>query len=83
MLQCHKEEHFKKDCLEKKNKSKDQKNQSGDDVVAEKEEYKSTYVLIMSDVKQEDKWVLDSGCSFHMCPLKNILLIIKNLMEVE
>lgn len=53
MLQCHKEEHFKRDCLEKKNKSKDQKNQSRDDVVAEEEEYESIYILLVSDVKQK------------------------------
>ena len=71
-FQCHKEGHFKRDCLERKNKQyKEQKSQNSDAAIVEEEGYESTGVLIASDVDQEGKWVLDSGCSFHMCPFKH------------
>ena len=71
-FQCHKEGHFKRDCLERKNKQhKEQRSENGDAAVVEEEGYESAGVLIASDVDQEGKWVLDSGCSFHMCPFKH------------
>lgn len=39
--------------------------------MVEDEGYESAGVLIASDVNQKCKWVLDSGCSFHMCPFKS------------
>ncbi|KAH9782310.1 hypothetical protein KPL71_008845 [Citrus sinensis] len=71
-FQCHKEDHFKRDCPEKKNKQyKEQRSENGDAAVVEEEGYESAGVLIASDVDQKGKWVLDSGCSFHMCPFKH------------
>ena len=76
---CHKEGHFKKDCLERKNKSRDVQEKTGDAVVAsesiESDGYDSAGVLIVTNDQNRGKWVLDSGCSFHMCPNKNLFII--------
>ena len=72
---CHKEGLFKKDCPERKNKSKEIKEKTGDVAVAsegqESNRYDSVGVLIVSDGVSRGNWVLGFGCSFHMCPNKN------------
>ncbi|KAH9687674.1 hypothetical protein KPL70_014852 [Citrus sinensis] len=70
-FQCHKEGHFKRDCPEKKFKTKDSRNQSGDAVVVEEEGYESAGVCVATKDSQKGKWVMDSGCTFHMCPFRN------------
>ncbi|KAH9687889.1 Integrase catalytic domain-containing protein [Citrus sinensis] len=65
---CHKEGHFKKDCPEKKLKKKGQDEGAA---VAEEEGYESAGVCIATDSKYRGKWVLDSGCTFHMSPYKS------------
>ncbi|KAL8473662.1 hypothetical protein ACS0TY_030489 [Phlomoides rotata] len=59
---CNKVEHLKKNCPKKKSN----KDIADADVV--KEGYDSAEVLTISADRMGDKWVLDSGCSFHMCP---------------
>ena len=67
---CGSEEHFKKKCPEykKKKKQRDQNNHNGDADVA-LEGYESVDVLCVSEAPVKPDWVLDSGCSFHMCPI--------------
>ncbi|KAL8543074.1 hypothetical protein ACS0TY_003814 [Phlomoides rotata] len=59
---CNKVGHLKKNCPEKKG------NKDTTDAAVAKEGYDSTAVLTISEDKMDDEWVLDSGCSFHMCP---------------
>ncbi|KAH9680944.1 hypothetical protein KPL71_026750 [Citrus sinensis] len=74
MAKSHKEGHFKKDCPERKYKSKEAKEKTGDAAVVsegqESDGYDSAGVFIVSDGASKGNWVLDSGCSFHMCPNK-------------
>ncbi|KAL8464383.1 hypothetical protein ACS0TY_034056 [Phlomoides rotata] len=59
---CNKAGHLRRNCPEKKG-NKD----TTDAAVAEKD-YDSAEVLTISEDKMGDEWVLDFGCSFHMCP---------------
>lgn len=70
-----KKRHVKKDCPKRKQKQKNQKDQNGDVVIVEKGGYNSARVLIAFEINQEGKWVIDFGCSFHMCPFKNHLFV--------
>ncbi|KAH9694912.1 Integrase catalytic domain-containing protein [Citrus sinensis] len=41
--------------------------------VVEEEGYESAGVCVATESTDKGKWVLDSGCTFHMCPYKNYL----------
>ena len=73
-FQCHKEGHFKRDCPERKNKEKDGPMKNEDAVVASEEKdyegYDSVGVLLVTGTQTNGKCVLDSGCTYHMCPDK-------------
>ena len=69
---CHKEGHFKRDFPERKSKIKDPKDKVGNAAIATDESsYETAEVLIASKEKIQGEWVLDSGCTFHMCPNRN------------
>ncbi|XP_058775341.1 uncharacterized protein LOC131649605 [Vicia villosa] len=56
--------HFKKNCLGRK---------VNDDYVhvtitLDEDSYEDTGALVVSSLEIEDNWVIDSGCSYHMCP---------------
>ena len=69
-FQYHKERHFKRVCPEIKNKKNQQ---NGTATTAEKEGYESVGVCVATKHVPKGTWVLDSSCTFHMCPFKDYL----------
>ncbi|KAI4303367.1 hypothetical protein MLD38_039008 [Melastoma candidum] len=73
---CKKKSHFRKDCWQLQKKEKDgqdndagkQKLETADAGVAEQETYDFMLVTEDSKPKYKEQWILDSGCSYHMCP---------------
>ncbi|KAH9770104.1 hypothetical protein KPL71_012259 [Citrus sinensis] len=67
---CHKEGNFKIDCPERKNKNKETKKRTENAAIATEEEcsFETAGVLIATSQKPQGQWVLDLGCTFHMCP---------------
>ncbi|KAH9659867.1 hypothetical protein KPL70_024018 [Citrus sinensis] len=66
-----KEGHYIRDCFEKKKKESQEK--SGDAAVASddgSDGYQSADLLVASNINTKGQWVIDSGCSFHLCPDK-------------
>ncbi|KAH9702699.1 hypothetical protein KPL70_010850 [Citrus sinensis] len=64
---------FKRDCPDRKNKGNEGHGKNGDAAVASEDEgYDSAGVLLASETQTNSKWILDSGCSYHMCPDQNL-----------
>ncbi|KAH9680700.1 hypothetical protein KPL71_026653 [Citrus sinensis] len=78
---CQKEGHYIKDCFEKKKLEKLQKESSGKVDIASVDEGESedADVLIAADKKFSGEWILDSGCSFHMCPQKDFFVTFEKV----
>ncbi|KAH9762947.1 hypothetical protein KPL70_001004 [Citrus sinensis] len=78
---CQKEGHYIKDCFEKKKLEKLQKESTGKADIASVDEGGSedADVLIAADKKSSGEWILDSGCSFHMCPHKDFFVTFKSI----
>jgi len=65
---CHNPGHFKEDCPERKG------NESGNSSVQiASEGYESAGALTVTCWEPEKVWVLDSGCSYHICPRKEYI----------
>ncbi|PON41343.1 Zinc finger, CCHC-type [Parasponia andersonii] len=67
---CHKEGHFKRDCPDRKKKVHEKPKDPGEASVAS-DGYDSAEVLVVTDEDSSKEWIMDSGCSFHMCPTKS------------
>ncbi|KAK3033756.1 hypothetical protein RJ639_034198 [Escallonia herrerae] len=63
---CHKERHYRKDCPERKGKKKDN-SKTADAGVAE-DNYDGADVLSVTISSSDGGWILDTGCSYHICP---------------
>ncbi|KAK2992057.1 hypothetical protein RJ640_016987 [Escallonia rubra] len=66
---CHKEGHYRKDCLEGKRKKKDNSKTADAEVV--KDNSDGADVLSVTISSSDGGWILDTGCSYHMCPNMN------------
>ncbi|KAH9780501.1 hypothetical protein KPL71_008103 [Citrus sinensis] len=71
---CQREGHYIKDYFEKKKLEKNQKESSGKAAIVSKDEGDSegADVLIAAERQPTEEWILDSGCSFHMSPNKQL-----------
>ncbi|KAH9764272.1 hypothetical protein KPL70_001465 [Citrus sinensis] len=69
---CQKEGHYIKDCFEKRKLEELQNKSNGKVAVASEDEcdYDEADVLVAAERHPTGEWILDSGCSFHMCPNK-------------
>ncbi|KAK2983044.1 hypothetical protein RJ640_001146 [Escallonia rubra] len=63
---CHKEGHYRKDCPERKEKKKDKFTMANDGVVEDNSDGVDILSIIISS--SDGVWILDMGCSHHMCP---------------
>lgn len=62
---CHKESHFKKECLKKKNNRMGKHNNGSDtSIVLEGDE--SARFLNIYEIESNKEWIIDYGCSFHV-----------------
>ncbi|WVZ13024.1 hypothetical protein V8G54_017554 [Vigna mungo] len=76
-FKCQKMGHIKKLCPEK---GKVGRPQETADVAEASEGYESAGVLVASSEDPQRSWVMDSGCSYHMCPVKEFF---ENLDQKE
>ncbi|KAK3017138.1 hypothetical protein RJ639_006140 [Escallonia herrerae] len=63
---CHKEGHYRKDCPEHKWKKKD--NSKTADVGVVEDNSDGPDVLSVTICSSDGGWILNMGCSYHMCP---------------
>ncbi|KAH0714096.1 hypothetical protein KY284_007001 [Solanum tuberosum] len=76
---CHKKGHIISECYKLKNKEKHKENkhehQNTDPAeasVAADESDGTIFLATSNSFKSNDEWILDSGCSYHMCPNKDL-----------
>lgn len=69
---CHKERPFRKNCPKRKSKKNEASKKKGN-VAMVLDGYDSTKVLRISTKNTKNEWVLDLGCTFHMCLIKTYL----------
>ncbi|KAK2981085.1 hypothetical protein RJ640_012040 [Escallonia rubra] len=62
---CHKEGHYRKDCPERKGKKKDNSKTADTGVVEDSSD--GADVLSVTISSSDGWWILDTGCSYHMC----------------
>nr|KYP56856.1 hypothetical protein KK1_003105 [Cajanus cajan] len=67
---CHRIGHYKRDYHEKGGKESKSFMDSLD-VTVVSDGYESVGVLMTSTSKMQKNWVMDSGCTYHMCPVKD------------
>ncbi|KAH9790976.1 hypothetical protein KPL71_003571 [Citrus sinensis] len=77
---CKKQGHYIRDCAEKR---RDEKERTCDAAVASDDSsddgYHNADLLVASNSNIKGQWVLDSGCSFHLCPDKSLFHTYKSV----
>ena len=78
---CQKEGHYMKDCFEKKKLEKLQKESNRKVALVSEDEGDSegADVLVTVEKHQIGEWILDFGCSFHMCPNKHFFKTFRSI----
>lgn len=71
--------HFKRDYLGKKFNRLGKQNNDGN-VAIVLDAYESAEVLKISNIDSKRKWIIDSDCTFHMCPIKTWF---ENFIELD
>ena len=75
---CHKMGHIKSDCFKLKNKLKQKEKfvektiESAEVSVAIDENVGNIFSAIDDRTRSKNEWILDSGCSYHMCPNRDL-----------
>ncbi|CAM8971845.1 unnamed protein product [Rhodiola kirilowii] len=67
---CHKEGHFRRDFPDRKKQAGGKKQEEGDAAVVD-DGYDSADLLVVMDGEANSRWIMDSGCSYHMTPNKS------------
>jgi transposase InsO family protein len=76
-FECDKPGHFRRNCPELK-KGNEKDSNSGDAAVAEGDSDDNGNVLAVTSSSISEGWVLDSACSFHLCPNQDWFASYKN-----
>ena len=66
---CHKEGHFKKNYPDKKKRFQEKTKEVNDSSTIA-QGFVTAEVLSITDEDPSQEWILDSGCTYHMCPNK-------------
>ena len=67
---CHKEGHYIKDCFKRQREEKDRTQANGDLAIVSNDSDNGEVLTISLNNDNAD-WILDSGCTYHMCPNEN------------
>ena len=82
---CHKKGHIRKNCPERQRKGKEIEDSSSDDnsvsIADGRSDYDSDNALsvIENGIRPKDEWILDSGCSYHMCPNRDWFITYREI----
>lgn len=67
---CKKEGHTQRFCPERQNGYNSHRSKEGGNAMIVQDGYESAEALMVSSGKSDGKWIMDSGCLFHMTPNK-------------
>ena len=78
---CQREGHYIKDYFEKNKLEKLQNDTNGKTAIAseDEEDAEGADVLIAVEKQPTAEWILDFGCSFHMCPNKEFFKTLESI----
>ncbi|KAG2692926.1 hypothetical protein I3760_08G075400 [Carya illinoinensis] len=62
---CHNKGHWRKDCPNRKGQ---QQNQPSTANVVDRDDDSDFSLISSSSICHSDEWIMDSGCTYHMCP---------------
>ncbi|KAL5740548.1 hypothetical protein ACOSQ2_029728 [Xanthoceras sorbifolium] len=79
---CKKKGHIKSECFKLKNKqqNKDQKrDEPAEASIVQNQEQCDLLLVCADEAKTRNEWILDTACSFHMCPNRDYLSTYKSV----